>query len=180
MLVRESRKPGDEMGSIENRLISAARSAWYAAYEPARLYSERLEYDIASQWNVGDPLVSVLIPTYCRPKLLVERALASVAAQTYKNIEIVIGNHGADSATAAKPRRNANSRLTARSIFSLPQHYCPPKYLLDLKENPHSHVKDFGEGNAGYSLQTAVLVFVKVDHEIIFAYKKNHVKHYFH
>ena len=49
-----------------------------------------------SQRN-GSPLVSVLIPTYNRGKILVERAVASVLEQTYQNFEIVIvGDHCTD------------------------------------------------------------------------------------
>jgi len=45
----------------------------------------------------GDPLVSVLIPTYNRGRVLVERAVASVLKQTYQNFEIVIvGDHCTD------------------------------------------------------------------------------------
>lgn len=42
---------------------------------------------------VDGPLVSIIIRTYDRPVLL-RRAVASVAAQTYKNVEIVVVNNG--------------------------------------------------------------------------------------
>jgi len=43
------------------------------------------------------PLVSVIIPTFDRGKLLVERTLPPIFAQTYQNFEIVIvGDHSAD------------------------------------------------------------------------------------
>lgn len=41
------------------------------------------------------PLVSVIIPTYCRPKLF-KIALYSVLNQTYKNIEIFITDNSPD------------------------------------------------------------------------------------
>ena len=44
-----------------------------------------------------NPLISVVIPTYNRGRLLVERAVASVLKQTYQNFEIVIvGDHCTD------------------------------------------------------------------------------------
>ncbi len=37
-----------------------------------------------------DPLISVIIPTYNRSKLLTERAIPSVLSQTYRNFELII------------------------------------------------------------------------------------------
>jgi len=38
----------------------------------------------------GDPLITVLIPTYNRAHLLAERAIPSILAQTYQNFEILV------------------------------------------------------------------------------------------
>jgi cellulose synthase/poly-beta-1,6-N-acetylglucosamine synthase-like glycosyltransferase len=47
--------------------------------------------------KIKEPLVSVLIPTYNRRKLLTERSLPSVLKQTYQNLEIIIiGDHCTD------------------------------------------------------------------------------------
>ena len=51
----------------------------------ARATHERLYRD-----KPGDPLVSVYIPTYNRGDILMERAVPSVLAQTYKNLELII------------------------------------------------------------------------------------------
>lgn len=40
--------------------------------------------------NNSEPLVSVIIPTYDRAELFLERTLPSILCQTYKNIEIVV------------------------------------------------------------------------------------------
>jgi hypothetical protein len=45
----------------------------------------------------NSPLVSVVIPTYSRGRILVERSLASVVRQTYRNLEVVVvGDHATD------------------------------------------------------------------------------------
>lgn len=54
----------------------------------------RKKYGHLYECATEDPLVSVIIPTYDRGKLLVERTLPPILAQTYKNFEIVIiGDH---------------------------------------------------------------------------------------
>ena len=52
----------------------------------------------------NEPLVSVVIPTYKRPKAYLSRAVLSVCNQSYKNLEIII----VDDSTAAYPLRDEN------------------------------------------------------------------------
>jgi glycosyltransferase involved in cell wall biosynthesis len=56
--------------------------------ERLRLLRESPSYD--EPFEADDPLVSVVIPTYQRYELLVERAIPSIQAQTYPNVEIVV------------------------------------------------------------------------------------------
>ena len=88
---------------MKNALICAARSAYYAVTEPHKLKNARLDHldGVDGVWNHGDPLVSVIIPTFNRVELLLERALPSVFAQTYKNVEIIVVFHGCE---PRKPR----------------------------------------------------------------------------
>jgi glycosyltransferase involved in cell wall biosynthesis len=47
--------------------------------------------------NTADPLVSIVVPTYNRGQILLERAVASALAQTYERWELVIvGDHCTD------------------------------------------------------------------------------------
>jgi hypothetical protein len=62
-----------------------------SAFEKEQLLLARGDRDVC--WPVGasdDPLVSVIIPTYNRGRLLVERSLASVLAQTHRNLDVVV------------------------------------------------------------------------------------------
>ncbi|MCZ7574939.1 MAG: glycosyltransferase family 2 protein [Ardenticatenaceae bacterium] len=95
-------------------LVRKSKTALRMLYD--RLW--RLQRDIRLDWVLGrqavllrreielarrafrpkpDPLVTVLIPTYNRGKLLIEWTLSSVLEQTYQNIEvIVVGDHCTD------------------------------------------------------------------------------------
>ena len=50
-------------------------------------------------WRGDDTLVTVYIPTFNRLELLLDRALPSVRAQTYENLEIIVAAHGCTDAT---------------------------------------------------------------------------------
>ncbi len=81
-----------------------ARATWYAATEPGRLRIARAlygcEYDPDEFLYGGDyPLISVYIPTFNRRDLLMTRALPSILAQTYRNLEVIVANHGSTDGT---------------------------------------------------------------------------------
>ena len=102
------------MARLTNVLICAARSAWYSTYEPWRLEWERRHID----WYYRDygapdaePLVSVIIPTHNRVELLLTRALPSVLAQTYRNLEILVCAHGCTDRTSGRVRATADRRI---------------------------------------------------------------------
>jgi glycosyltransferase involved in cell wall biosynthesis len=64
------------------------------------------------------PLISVVIPTYNRGKLLVDRAISSVLKQTYQDFEIVIvGDHCTDD-TEERLRRIEDKRI---KFYNLPE-----------------------------------------------------------
>lgn len=78
------------------------------------LKESRLKYTKSTE----NPLVSVLIPTYNRSDLLIERTIPSVLRQTYQNFElIVVGDHCTDD-TEKKLRFFNDKRI---KFFNLPQ-----------------------------------------------------------
>src|SRR3990167_4285533 len=82
--------------TFQDRLTSGLNSIRFAITEPIKLRLARKRYEHLYSGQ-DDPLVSIYIPTYNRGKLLVERAIPSLLAQTYKNLEIVVvGDHCTD------------------------------------------------------------------------------------
>lgn len=55
-----------------------------------RFYSDRNSEEYMSAYTKNEPLVSVCIATYNRGALLIERSIASVLNQTYRNIELIV------------------------------------------------------------------------------------------
>jgi len=83
--------------TLTDKLISNLDSFWFALKEPIVLRFMRFLHDHEYQNGETDPLISVYIPTYNRGKILMERAVPSVLAQTYKNFElIIVGDHCTD------------------------------------------------------------------------------------
>jgi glycosyltransferase involved in cell wall biosynthesis len=64
---------------------------------------------------MAEPLISVIIPTVRRPQRL-WRALASVAAQTYPQVEAVVVNDGGIDESAQVERYHAECRRPARYV----------------------------------------------------------------
>ena len=107
---------GSETGmGAENSLICAARSIYYAVYEPIRLRIER-RLDLGFPF---DPLISIIIPTYNRAELLIDRALKSVLAQTYDNFEVIVAAHGCTDDTVPAVYALGDKRIR---IIEVPQH----------------------------------------------------------
>ncbi len=111
---RNSRRPPTRASSGLRRSSRSAmtaslkcESAWPACgrAQPTR---ERTSSDT--------PLVSVVIPTYDRGELLVNRAIPSVLAQTYENVEIVVVGDAAPESTGERLRDLGDPRITYRNL----------------------------------------------------------------
>lgn len=106
--------------SLWDRTICATRSAVCQA-EKWRLRYNR--YTSIKGQIVREPSVSVLIPTHNRVDLLMARALPSVLATTYNNIEIIVAAHGCTDGTEETVRTLDDSRI---KILSVPRHETYP------------------------------------------------------
>ncbi len=91
---RELALESEARANLAHRRMTRAR----AVEERETLVRLRGDRDVC--WPDGaddNPLVSVVIPTYSRGRILVERSLASVLSQTYGNIEVVVvGDHATE------------------------------------------------------------------------------------
>jgi glycosyltransferase involved in cell wall biosynthesis len=73
------------------RLMSDLRSARDIGYTvPLRFALDRRSAAYRAAYEKEEPLVSVLIGTYNRGRLLVERSVASALAQTWRRIEVLV------------------------------------------------------------------------------------------
>ena len=93
--------------TVADKLICAARAGWYSVYEPVRLRLARS----AGFDPCPDPLVSIVVPTYNRADLLIDRCLKSVLAQTYTNLEIIVADHSSTDDTAGRVAALGDARL---------------------------------------------------------------------
>ena len=87
----EAEVEAEARAGLAHRAKVRARSV----FENARLAELRGDRDVCWREDAArDPLVSIVIPTYSRGRILVERSIASALAQTYPNVEVVVvGDH---------------------------------------------------------------------------------------
>lgn len=74
----------------KDKIVSFLRFAYYRTYEPVKLFFVRRKRNYDSYKG----LVSIIIPTYNRSKLLMERAVKSVLEQSYTHWELLIVGDG--------------------------------------------------------------------------------------
>jgi hypothetical protein len=81
-----------------------------------RLWHERstAEYELA--YSEPEPLVSVVIPTYDNFRLLGERSLPSILAQTYQNFEVVVVGDEAPEEAAETVASFGDARLRFQNL----------------------------------------------------------------
>ena len=100
---------------VDNRPVNAAVAAGkrlaYLAGDRARLRSARRP----EGWTDGN-LVSVIIPTYRRRAILLERALPSVLAQLHSELQVIVAVHGHGDDTADAVRTIGDDRIVVLEV----------------------------------------------------------------
>jgi glycosyltransferase involved in cell wall biosynthesis len=94
----------------------------------ARIFLQRERVARPDIWS-GEPLVSVRIPTFERPDLVVERAIASALAQTYRNIEVVVVGDGEGPATARAVEAVGDPRVRYENLRARPRYATFPRFF---------------------------------------------------
>ena len=98
---------------LYNSLHSNLKNIYYNLYEPYLLKKERKKN---LNYSKND-LVSVIIPTYNRSQILLDRALASALNQTYKNLEIIIIGDCCTDDTENKVLAIKDSRIKFKNLI---------------------------------------------------------------
>ena len=97
--------------TIKDKFISGFNNIRYLIMEPIFLHIARSRYENLYSDLTESPLVSVVIPTYNRGQLLVQRTLPSIFSQTYENIEIIIVGDCCPDATPELLKKVKDPRL---------------------------------------------------------------------
>ncbi len=104
--------------TLIDRLICGYNGARYGIIEPVDLRLKRLINEHSYNNSEANPLISVYTPTYNRGSLLIQRALPSVLAQTYKNFEYIIVGDCCTDNTAELVAKINNPRIR---FYNLPK-----------------------------------------------------------
>jgi len=111
-----------------------------AKIQRVRLLDARLQHEDDYE-NSSNPLVSIIIPTYHRSKILVERTLPSVFQQTHQNFELIIVGDCCTDDTEERIRNINDPRVR---FYNLPTRYKYPKDRRKMRL-----IQGFGAGNLG-------------------------------
>ena len=108
----ELRAGGVELRDLQVKHVTLSR-AWYDDIDGLRqkLITVRKSSAYDATFKNRRPLVSVPIATYNAAALLVERAIASVLAQTYGHWEVVVVGDGCTDDTAARMEQLGDPRI---------------------------------------------------------------------
>ena len=100
-----------------NKIISSVNALKYSLVEPVLLRIARNKF-YSKYNNQSDPLVSIIIATYNRSNILINRTIPSLLNQTYKNIEIVVIGDQCIDDTAYKIKKVLDPRV---KFYDLPK-----------------------------------------------------------
>ena len=110
-LERRVEELGAELEALKSRLDLADDQV-------ARFRRDRDTEAYRAVFARSEPLVSVCVATYHKPDLLIERCLASLLQQSYKNLEIVVIGDCCTDSTSARMAEIRDSRVHYENLPS--------------------------------------------------------------
>lgn len=116
------------------QVAESSRSRWRRDRE--RLEAMRGSRAYRESFRLDEPLVSVIIPTYNRAELILERALPSVLRQDYSNWELLIIGDAMDESQARRLRTIADPRVkfvNLKSRGNYPERQAPRWFCAGTK-----------------------------------------------
>jgi glycosyltransferase involved in cell wall biosynthesis len=87
----------EQKRTITDKIVCGYNYTRFQLTEPVLVRVNRVLNEYKYKMIDEDPLISVYVPTYNRAEILMERAVPTVLAQTYRNFEfIIVGDHCTD------------------------------------------------------------------------------------
>ena len=134
---------------LEGRLEPMLRALFEEEAENRRrLFAARAAEDYELPFSRPEPLVTVTIPTRDRPRLLTERALPSVLAQSHEKLEVLVVGDAAEPALAERLAALGDARvrfanLTQRTVA----HPDPVRHWLAGSTMPRNEATRLARGD---------------------------------
>jgi glycosyltransferase involved in cell wall biosynthesis len=97
--------------SINNAIVWRIVDLWQRIHEPVLLGAARFVSNRSNEPTAVDDLVSVIVATYNRSTILIERTLPSILSQTHKNLEVVVVGDCCVDDTPVKIKEVKDSRV---------------------------------------------------------------------
>ncbi len=143
--------PAFRVARRAGRAPEIARRLWQTWRESPRdravLASLRGDRDVCwADADADNPLVTIRIATYDRPRLLVERAIPSALAQTHRNIEVLVIGDGATQETADAISGVGDSRIRFVNLPRSPYPGDPEKRWMVVGCQPMNHALSIAGG----------------------------------
>lgn len=110
--------------TLFDKIVSAYNAIRYRVTEPFLLYFAKRRYAKEHSVSEENPLITIMLPTYNRGRLFIERALPALLAQSYRNFEIVVVGDGPADGTKEMLAKIADPRLR---YFEMPHYARYPK-----------------------------------------------------
>lgn len=113
----------------------------------ARIEAMRAGRDVCwPEEDAVDPLVTIRIPCYDRGPLVVERAINSALAQTYRNLEILVVGDGATPETVAAVEAVDDPRLRFVNLPHTDYPKDPSRRWMVMAHGPRNYALDAARG----------------------------------